>query len=282
MTDPMVSTDWLASRLQDPDVQVIDATWYMPGENRPGRAEFEAGHIPGAVFFDIDALSDPTSGLPHMLMSPETFAAAAGALGLRREATQIIYDGQGIFSAPRVWWTLKVMGFERVFVLDGGLVKWKVEGREIATGPDAPVATVVASGFDPDLVRNVAEVREALDDGHTQLIDARPPGRFTGEVPEPRAGLRGGHMPGARNLVWSAVVTPEKTLRSADELTLAFEEAGVDLFRPVITTCGSGVTASVLALALTRLGYAGVPVYDGSWSEWGSLADTPVVTGPAT
>lgn len=281
MTDPMVSTEWLAGRLSDRDVQIIDATWYMPGENRPGRGEFEAGHIPGSVFFDIDALSDPTSGLPHMLLSPEPFAEAAGALGLRRDATQIIYDGQGLFSAPRVWWTLKVMGFERVFVLDGGLVKWKAEGREISTGPDAPVATVVTPGFDPDLVRNVDEVREALSDGHTQLIDARPPGRFSGEVPEPRAGLRGGHMPGARNLVWSAVVKPDKTLRSADELTLAFEEAGVDLFRPVITTCGSGVSASVLALALTRLGYAGVPVYDGSWSEWGGLADTPVVTGPA-
>jgi thiosulfate/3-mercaptopyruvate sulfurtransferase len=279
MNDPLVSTAWLAERLGSADIAIVDATWFMPGEPRTGAEAYAAGHIPGAVFFDIDAISDRANPLPHMLPAADAFAEAAGALGLRRDLTIVIYDGQGIFSAPRVWWTLRTMGFPEVFVLDGGLPKWLAEGRPVETAaPHRPAATIEPA-FDPSLVRDLEAVRAALGDGETQVVDARPGPRFRGEVPEPRAGLRGGHMPGARNVAWSSLVAADGTLKPAADIRAAFEAAGVDLAKPLVTTCGSGVSASLLALALARLGRDDVAVYDGSWSEWGARSDTAVVTG---
>lgn len=279
MTDPLVSTAWLAARLGDPDVQVVDATWYMPGETGDGRADYAASHIPGAVFFDIDAIVDRGSDLPHMLPAADVFAEAAGALGLRREATIVVYDARNMFSAPRVWWTLRVMGFPQVVVLDGGMSRWRAEGRPVEAAPAAPPPTTLAAVFRPELVRGLEAVRAALASGEAQLVDARSAGRFRGESPEPRAGVRSGHMPGAKNLPWGDLVAADGTLKPSEALHAAFAGAGVDLDRPIVTTCGSGVTAAVLALSLARLGRADTPVYDGSWSEWGGRSDAPVVTG---
>jgi thiosulfate/3-mercaptopyruvate sulfurtransferase len=279
MTDPLVSTAWLADHLADPRVQVIDATWFMPGEG-DGRDSYSAGHIPGAVFFDIDALSDPDTPLPHMLPSPAAFARAAGRLGLRREATVVAYDAQGLFSAPRAWWTLRVMGFPDVRVLDGGLKAWRAEGRPVETAAPLPAPVPLSVIYDATLVRDLGAVKAALAEAGAQLVDARAAARFRGEAPEPRPGLKAGHMPGALNLPWSGLVTAEGKLKSAADLHAAFDAAGVDLSRPIVTTCGSGVSAATLALGLARLGRSDVAVYDGSWTEWAGRADTEVVTGP--
>jgi thiosulfate/3-mercaptopyruvate sulfurtransferase len=279
IVDPLVSGAWLAEHLTDSDVQVVDATWYMPAEGKQGRHVFEAAHIPGAVFFDIDGIADRTVDLPHMLPTPEAFAEAAGALGLRREATVVVYDAQGIFSAPRVWWTLRVMGFPRVFVLDGGLPKWRADGHPVIDGPGAPAAQPLATAFRAELVRDLKAVSELVRTGSAQMVDARSGPRFRGEAPEPRSSLRGGHMPGACNTPFGEVITRNGTLKPAAELEAVFETAGVDLAKPIVTTCGSGLTASVLALALARLGREDVAVYDGSWTEWGGRPDTAIVTG---
>jgi Rhodanese-related sulfurtransferase len=279
MSDPMVSTGWLAEHLDDADVRVVDASWFMPDDPRTGHGSYAEAHIPGAVFFDIDEIADKESGLPHMLPAPEAFARAAGALGLSRDRTVVVYDALGLFSAPRVWWTLRVMGFERVFVLDGGLKKWRAEGRPVVSDAPAPAPVDLDPAFRPELVRDLAAVQAHLERGDAQLLDARAAARFRGEAPEPRAGLRSGHMPGARNLPFAAIVNEDGVLKSEGELRLAFEGAGIDLARPVVTTCGSGVSAAVLALGLARLGRDDVAVYDGSWTEWGGRPDTAVVTG---
>lgn len=279
MSDPLVSTEWLAERLGDAGLQVVDATWFLPTDGRIGSAAYADGHIPGAVFFDIDAVADRATDLPHMLPSREEFAGAAGELGLRRDAQIVVYDGQGVFSSPRVWWTLRVMGFPEVQVLDGGLPKWRAEGRPIETGAPSAQRTTLDPRFDATLVRDRDAVADALLTRRAQVVDARPAARFRGEAPEPRPGLRAGHMPGARNLAWSEVVNPDGTMKSRDELGSAFSAAGVDLSAPIVTTCGSGVSAALLALALARLGRDDVAVYDGSWSEWGAHPDAPVVTG---
>jgi thiosulfate/3-mercaptopyruvate sulfurtransferase len=281
MSDPMVTTDWLAQRLGDPSTQVVDATWYMPGEAGSGRADYAAGHIPGAVFFDIDETSEPATDLPHMLPTPAAFAEAAGRSGLRREAQIVVYDARGLFSAARVWWTLRTMGFAHVFVLDGGLPRWRAEGRPLETTTPAPEPAALSAAFRPELVRDIEAVKACVAGGTAQMVDARGGPRFRAEAPEPRAGVRGGHMPGARNVHYAALLNPDATLKPAAELRALFESAGVDLAKPIVTTCGSGVTAAMLSLALARIGIADVPVYDGSWTEWGGRTDTPVVTGPA-
>jgi thiosulfate/3-mercaptopyruvate sulfurtransferase len=279
MSDPLVTAAWLAERLGAADVQVVDATWYMPGEEGSGAEDYAAGHVPGAVFFDIDRIADPASDLPHMLPCPAAFAEAAGELGLRREAQVVVYDARGIFSAPRVWWTLRVMGFPRVFVLDGGLKRWRAEGRPLASAPARPAATRPAPAFRPELVRSLEDMRAIISGRAPQVIDARSAGRFTGEAPEPRHGLRSGHMPGARNLPWGELLEGGVTMKSPAQVRAAFEAAGVDLSGPIVTTCGSGVSAATLALGLARLGREDVAVYDGSWTEWGGRSDTPVATG---
>lgn len=278
--DPVVSTAWLADRIRAPDIRVVDGSWFMPAEGRSGHEEYLQAHIPGAVFFDIDAIADRSSDLPHMLPSPEAFAQAAGGLGLPREADVVVYDTHGIRSAARVWWTLRAMGYPKVHVLDGGLKKWLAERRPVESGEIFPRAVELQPIFDADLVRNANEVGALLTSGAARIVDARAASRFTGETPEPRAGLRSGHMPGAANVPWEGVVAEDGTLKPAPDLKAVFKSAGVNLAKPVVTSCGSGVTASVLALALARIGLDRVAVYDGSWTEWGGLSDAPVVTGP--
>ena len=278
--DPLITTQALALLVGAPELSVVDATWFMPGDPRNARDEHARGHIPGAVYFDIDAIADTASSLPHMLPSPDAFARAAGALGLSRDKRTIVYDALGIFSAPRVWWTLRVMGFQNVAVLDGGLRKWLAEGRPVEAGAIQPVATHVAPDFDPALVADLAAIRDAVArPGQLQILDARPAPRFSGEAPEPRPGLRGGHMPGAVSLPFAALVGEDGTLKSAADLAALFAAAGADPRRPAVATCGSGVSAAVIALALARLGHDRTAVYDGAWAEWGGRADTPVATG---
>ncbi|WP_394762786.1 3-mercaptopyruvate sulfurtransferase [Phenylobacterium sp.] len=279
MTDPLVSTAWLAERLERPDLRILDGSWWMPAEGRSGHAEYLEAHIPGAVFFDIDAIADRTVDLPHMLPTPEEFTAAAGRLGLSRDATIVTYDTFGIRAAARVWWTLRVMGFTRVFVLDGGLRTWRAEGRRLEAGETIPSPTTLSPSFDASLVRTLNEVRALVTSHAEQIVDARGGPRFRGEVPEPRASLRSGHMPGARNVAFDGLLDADGRMKPAATLAAIFQGAGIDLDQPIVTTCGSGVTASVVALALARLGRDRAAVYDGSWTEWGGLADTPVATG---
>ena len=279
MSDPLVSTTWLAERLGRDDVHILDGSWWMPAENRDPHAEYLAAHIPGAAFFDIDAIADHTVDLPHMLPTPEAFAEAAGRLGLSRDAVIVAYDTFGVRAAARVWWTLKAMGFANVFVLDGGLRAWRAEGRPVESGEAIPTPTTVTPAFHPELVRSLDQVRAVLDARSAQVVDARGGARFRGEVPEPRLGLRSGHMPGASNIPFDMLLDADGRLKPAADIAAIFQTAGIDLSRPIVTTCGSGITASVLALALARLGREDVAVYDGSWTEWAGRADTPVVTG---
>jgi thiosulfate/3-mercaptopyruvate sulfurtransferase len=276
--DPVVSTAWLAERLDDPKIRIFDASWFMPGSPRDPDREYAAEHIPGAVRFDIDGLSDHANPLPHMLSAPSEFATGMRRLGLDADSVAVVYDSEGLFSAARAWWNLRAMGHDASFVLEGGLPRWIAEGRPVETGWREPAHGDFKAHPRPDLVNDLDAVRAALAQKSAQVLDARPAARFRGEAPEPRAGLRGGHMPGALNLPWSAVIE-NGALLPADRLRPLFEAAGVDAGRPIVTTCGSGVSAAVLALALARLGRLDVPVYDGSWSEWGGRADTPVATG---
>ena len=276
--DPLVTTDWLAKHLTDPDVRVVDGTWHMPQAKRDPRAEFEAVHIPGAVFFDIDAIADRTTTLPHMLPSPEAFGAAVGALGIGNGQRVVVYDLRGVVSAARVWWTFRAFGHDAVAVLDGGLRKWRAEGRPVQSGSAAPAHRAFAARLRPELVRDIEAMRANVLSRAAQVLDARSAGRFAGTEPEPRAGLRGGHIPGSLNLPYETLYRADGTLKAPDELRRAITAAGVDVSRPVVTSCGSGVTASVLALALYLVGRPDAAVYDGSWSEWGSRADTPVET----
>jgi len=280
MSGPLVSTDWLSEHLGDAGLVVLDGSWHMPADGRDAKAEFGAAHIPGAVFFDIDAISDHASPLPHMLPAPQDFATAVRRLGVDAGSTLVVYDTVGVFSAPRVWWSFRAMGHAQVFVLDGGLRKWVAEGHPVEAGWRESEHGEFKAHPAADLLADTEAVRAALSSGAAQVVDARSAVRFRGEAPEPRPGLRAGHMPGARNVPWSQVVAADGTLAAPAQLMAAFEAAGVDPAEAIITTCGSGISASILALALARLGRDDVAVYDGSWTEWGSRADTPVATGP--
>ncbi len=279
MTDPLVSTDWLADHLTDPDLRILDCSWWLPAERRSGHAEYTEAHIPGAVFFDIDALSDHATDLPHMALTPQAFAQTGGNFGLSRDATTVVYDTFGIRAAARVWWNLRFMGFDKVYVLDGGLKAWRTEGRPLGSGNVVPTASVLAPSHNPSLIRSAAEVTAILSSRSAQMVDARSAPRFRGDAPEPRPGLKSGHMPGALNLPFDTLLNPDGRMKSVAELTEVFKSASISLGKPIVTTCGSGVTASVIALALARLGHHDIPVYDGSWSEWGALEGAAIEVG---
>ena len=273
----LVSTDWLASHIKDPDLRILDASWHMPGAGRDAKAEFDAAHIPGARFFDIDDISDNRSALPHMVPPPEKFISRVRALGVGDGHQVVVYDSVGIFSAARVWWLFRLMGKTDIAVLDGGLPKWQAEGRAIEDLPPVIRDRHITVSRQNHMVRDVTQVARASKLGDHEIIDARAPARFRGEVPEPREGLRSGHIPGARNVPFTTLLNPDGTLKSDAGLRAAF--AGVDLSKPAITSCGSGVTAAILSLALERLGKSDHAVYDGSWTEWGSYSDLAIETG---
>ncbi len=286
MTDPrtesLVGTGWLAEHLEAPDVRIVDASYYLPHEGLDPRTEFEAHHIPGAVFFDIDEIADTTSDLPHMIPPPEKFSARVRKLGLGDGVRIVIYDQRGIFSAPRAWWTFRLFGHEDVAVLDGGLPKWLAEGRPVEDGPADPSERHFTARTNSFMVRDLDQMAKNLEKGREQVLDARSRARFEGSEAEPRPGLRPGHIPNSRSLPFTELLDPKtQTMLPAKELSRRFEAAGIDMLRPVVTTCGSGVTAAVLALSLSIAGHKDVAVYDGSWAEWGQPGDTPVATGLA-
>jgi thiosulfate/3-mercaptopyruvate sulfurtransferase len=280
----LVSTDWLAGHLGSPGVAIVDASWHLPTAGRDGAEEFLQRHIPGAVHFDIDAVADKASSLPHMLPDPVAFASAARKLGVGDGMKIVVYDSLGLFSAPRVWWTFRAFGKRDVAVLDGGLPKWIAEGRPLAEGLAMAQPRHFTARLDHALVASLDDMRAAsassAQPSGPQIIDARAAPRFRGDELEPRPGLRSGHIPGSRNLPWSGLVADGR-LKSPTELEAAFAAIGYDPARPVVTTCGSGVTASILALALAVLGRDAIPVYDGSWSEWGMRPDLPIAQGTA-
>lgn len=273
----LVSTDWLAAHLRNPDLRVIDASWYLPSMGRDARAEYNAAHIPNARFFDIEEISDSRSTLPHMAPPPEKFMSRLRAMGVGDGHQVVIYDGAGMFSAPRVWWTFRLMGKMDVAVLDGGLPKWRAEGRELDDMPPVIRDRHMTTQRQNHLVKDVTQVAHASKLHLAEIIDARPAARFRGDAPEPRAGLRAGHIPNAKNLPYGDLLNPDGTMKSVDALRVAF--AGIDLTKPAITTCGSGVTAAILSLALERLGHSNHALYDGSWAEWGMYDDLDVAKG---
>jgi thiosulfate/3-mercaptopyruvate sulfurtransferase len=278
-SDPMVSVAWLAERLNAPDVRVIDASTFMPGSDRHARAEYEAGHIQGAVFFDIDEISDTDTDLPHMMPSAEKFASRVRRLGLGDGLRLVVYDSQGIFSAPRVWWMLRHMGHEDVAVLDGGLPAWVAAGHPLEDMPPIARERHFTVRRRADLIRDMDQVTLALARETAQVVDARSAGRFDGSAPEPRPGLPSGHMRGALNVPFQSVLNADGTLKDEAGLSAAIRSAGVDLSAPIITTCGSGLTACVLALALARLGRDDVAVFDGSWTQWARTHGKEIVVG---
>jgi len=282
-SDALVSTAWLAEHLAAPDIRVVDGSYYLPNEGLDARAEYEAHHIPGAVFFDIDEIADTGVDLPHMLPSPEKFSSRVRKLGLGDGVRIVAYDQRGLFSAARVWWTFRLFGHRDVAVLDGGLVKWLAEGRPVEDGTARPEERHFTARINSLMVRDRGQVQANLESDREQVVDARNQGRFEGREPEPRPGLRGGHIPGSRNLPFTELLDREtQTLLPAEVLKARFAAAGVDWNRPVITSCGSGITAAVLALGLHVAGHKDVSVYDGSWAEWGDPeSGLPVATGPA-
>ncbi|PSH68714.1 3-mercaptopyruvate sulfurtransferase [Phyllobacterium brassicacearum] len=283
MTDKsayVVSPDWLQERLGQPGLSILDASWYFPFQNRDAKAEYDAAHIPGAIFFDHEEMSDPGSPLPHTLPKPEVFAAAVSSMGITSDDTIVVYDGPGMHTSPRVWWMFRTMGAKNVFVLDGGFENWKNVGRPVTDTATKIAPSAFMPKFDAGKVASFSDMRTIVDSGSRQIADARSAGRFKGVDPEPREGLRSGHMPGARN-VPSSSLADNGYLKDINGLRQVFDQAGVDLSRPIVTSCGSGITAAVITLALESLGHKDNMLYDGSWTEWGGARDTPVVTGEA-
>ena len=277
---PLVSTEWLAANMWQPDVVVADASWYLPQAGRNARAEYNAAHIPGALFFDIDAISDQKTDLPHMMPDEIAFASSMRKLGIGDSDKVVFYDGAGIYSAPRALWMLRAMGHRNAAVLDGGLPKWRRENRPLeSNAPPLSVRSHFTPRLQPAMIRDFPAMQGNLKTSAEQVVDARSPTRFRGEEPEPRPGVRPGHIPGSSNVYYADVLTPEGTMRSAGELKRLFAERGVDLARPVVTSCGSGVTAAILSLALETAGADKTALYDGSWSEWGARGEAPVETG---
>lgn len=274
----VVSADWLEERLHEPGLSIVDGSWYLPAQGRDARAEFEQSHIPSAIFFDQDLVVDPESDLPHALPDPLTFERYANAMGISERDTIVVYDGPGFFTGPRVWWMFRVMGAEKVFLLDGGFDRWRGQRRPVTNEPTKIAPTTFISHFDESRVASLDEMRRIVETGEAQIADARPAGRFAGAEPEPRPGMRSGHMPGARNVPVTAL-SEDGSVLPLDRLRSQLEKFGLDLDKPVVTSCGSGVTAAAIIFALESLGHRESRLYDGSWSEWGARNDTPVATG---
>ncbi|THH36167.1 3-mercaptopyruvate sulfurtransferase [Aliishimia ponticola] len=277
----LVSTEWLAAHLKNPDLRILDGSWYLPDAGRDPKAEYDAAHIPNARFFDIDEISDLRSDLPHMAPSPEKFTSRMRAMGVGDGHQVVVYDGAGLMSAARVWWLFKLMGHDDVAVLDGGLPKWQAEGHPVEDLDPVIRDRHMVVRVQNHLVRDVTQVSQASKLGDAEIVDARSTERFRGDAAEPRPGLRGGHIPGSKSVPFGVLLNPDQTMKSPDDLRAAFEAAGVDLSKPAITTCGSGVTAAILALAMERMGKSDWSLYDGSWSEWGQFPTLPVATGDA-
>jgi thiosulfate/3-mercaptopyruvate sulfurtransferase len=276
----LTETDELAAELDAPDLVIIDGSWHMPSDGRNARAEYLEEHVPGAIFFDIDEIADTKSKLPHMLPPPEKFSSRMRSMGIGDGSRVVVYDTAGLFSAARVWWTFRVMGHDDVTVLNGGLPKWKREGLPLESGePRLRSTRHFTSRRNADLVRDVFDMKTLLKDHSAQIVDARSAERFAGKAQEPRPGLRSGHIPGAHNLPYAKLLKQDGTLKSQAQIEALFSQAGVDLSKPVVTSCGSGITASVLALALAEIGHRRTAVYDGSWSEWGADEKLPIETG---
>ena len=275
----LVSTQWLAAHLKDPDLRVLDASWYLPGSKRDPFAEYQAAHIPGARFFDLDDVSDHRSDLPHMVPPVEKFMSRMRATGVGDGHQIVVYDGSGLFSAPRVWWLFKLMGQMDIAVLDGGFPKWQAEGHPVEDLPPILRDRHMMVRRQNQMVKDVTQVSAASKLGESEIVDARSPGRFYGKDPEPRPGLRAGHIPGSKNVFYKDLLKADDTMKSPDEMRQVFLEAGVDLDKPVITSCGSGVTAAILSLGLTRMGKTDHSLYDGSWTEWGMFPTLPIATG---
>ncbi|MEM8814031.1 MAG: 3-mercaptopyruvate sulfurtransferase [Pseudomonadota bacterium] len=275
--DNLVSTEWLEANLSQPDLVVVDGSWYLPDAGRDPKAEYAERHIPGAVFFDIDQIAERDSDLPHMLASPIAFSSAMRRLGIGDGQRIIVYDGMGVFSAPRVWWTLKVMGVRDVAVLDGGLPKWISEDRPVNDEPVSRPERHFSARLDHSAVADLDDMMKRINQAGSQIVDARSAGRFSGSEPEPRPGMRSGHLPGSHNVHYAGLLQ-DGQLRDEAALRSAFEAAGVDITRPITTTCGSGISAAILTLALTTLGHRKLSLYDGSWTERGGREDTPIET----
>lgn len=275
----IVTADWVEKNLGSPGFRLVDASFYLPAQKRNAAEEYAVAHIPGAVLFDQDAIADHSTDLPHMVPSPQVFAEAVGRMGISDTDTIVIYDGIGVFASPRAWWLFRTMGAKNVLVLDGGMDGWTREGRPVTSDLPEPAPATFKTAFDAARVTSLDQMKQIVSDGRIQIADARSAGRFTGADPEPRAGLRSGHMPGARNMPVTQL-TEGGRLKTLPELKAAIEGAGIDLEKPIVTSCGSGITAAIITLSLASLGHTDNTLYDGSWTEWGGRSDTPVVSGP--